>query len=314
MKIKRLISVFLSIATLSTALSSCRFLSEDYYKQEDTGKVSEYSITVSDYSGNSYTLDKAPDGIYVSSVSAAEIIIELGAARLIKSCSSECKELSGIPSSARVATGGFITVDALKNLNVDTVFFSSNDKDIDIEAFKSAGFKAFIFFDEGGVSIAESNIRLAGAVTFKSDMAEALIEDMRKDIDVVRALSENATIKRTVYVEGGTPDNYFAYCKDNLIGELVQLAGGDNIFKDDAGTVNADINTILQSNPEVIISFVSGEKFTANDIRKRKNFENISACKNGQVFLYDETMPPIRPAPSLTDALYQIAKLIGTAE
>ena len=314
MKFKSLISFLLLFSVISATLSSCRFLSEDYYKKDERQNVSEYSISVSDFFGNSYVLDKAPEGIYVSSPSAAEIIVELGAARLIKSCSAECKELSGIPSSSRVATGGFITSDTLKNLSIDTLIFSSEDSGIDIESFKKDGFKAFVFLDKGGVSTAEANIRLAGAVTFKSDMAETLISDMRGEINVVKALAEKATIKRKVYAEGGTPDKYFAYCKNDMIGELISLAGGDNVFTDDAGTVDFDINTILKANPEVIISFVKAEKFAVNDIRKRKNFENISACKNGQVFIYDETMPPIRPAPSITDALYQIAKFIGTAE
>ncbi len=314
MNFKRFISFLLLLALVSSSFVSCRFLSEDYYKTNERTGASEYSISVSDYSGNSYVLEKAPEGVYISSVSAAEIMIKLGTARLIKSCSAECKELSGMPSSARVATEGFITTDALKNLGIDTVIFSSNDSAVDIESFKNAGFKAFIFMDEGGVSVAEANIRLAGAITFKSDIAETIIEDMRAEIGVIRALADRATIKRKVYVEGGTQNEYFAYCKGSLIGELVELAGGENIFTTDEKTVSSDITTLLNSNPEVIISFVTDEKFTVNDIRKRKNYENISACKNGQVFLYDETMPRVLPAPSLTDALYQIAKFIGTAE
>lgn len=314
MKFKRFISFLLLLALVSSSFVSCRYLSEDYYKKDERQNVSEYSISVSDYSGNSYVLEKAPEGVYISSLSAAEIIVKLGAARLIKSCSAECKEISGMPSSARVATGGFITADALKNLGIDTVIFSSNDNGIDIESFKGAGFKVFVFMDEGGVSVAESNIRLAGAVTFKSDIAEKIIEDMRAEIGVVKALADRSTIKRKVYVEGGTPKNYFAYCKGSLIGELVELAGGENIFTSDEKTVSSDITTVLSTNPEIIISFVTDEKFTVNDIRKRKSYENISACKNGQVFLFDESATPVRPAPSLTDALYQIAKFIGTAE
>lgn len=314
MKIKRFISFLLLFALFSGTLSSCRYLSVDYYKKEDRPKVNEYSISISDFSGNSYELEKAPKGIYVSSVSAAEIIVKLGAARLIKSCSAECKELSGMPSSARVATGGFITTDALKSLDIDTIIFSSLDSEIDIETLKRDGFRVFVFMDKGGVSTAEANIRLAGSITFKSDIAETLISNMRSEISVVKALAEKATIKRKVYVEDGSPDNYFAYGNNCLIGELVTLAGGENVFTDNTETVTVNTSTLLKTNPEIIISLVDAEKFTVNDIRKRKNFENISACKNGQVFLFDETATPIRPAPSLTDALYQIAKYIGTAE
>lgn len=315
MKIKRLISFLLLFALFSGTLSSCRYLSVDYYKKEERAKVNKYSITVSDFSGNSYILEKAPAGIYVSSPSAAEIIVELGAGRLIKSCSAECKELSGMPSSARVSSSGFITPDALKSLGIDTVIFSSEDSGTDAEALKNEGFNVFVFSDKGGVATAEANIRLAGAVTFKSDLAETIIKDIRDDISVVKALAAKAKIKRKVYAEGGTPDKYFAYSAGSMIGELITLAGGENVFTNESEeTVNVDASTMLQTNPEIIISFVDAEKFSANDIRKRKGFENISACKNGQVFLYDSTMPAVRPAPSLTDALYQIAKFIGTAE
>lgn len=315
MKVKHCISFICLFLIIASTLSSCKYFSQDYYKEPEKAKeTAEYEITVSDYSGNSYVLDKAPEGIYVSSPSAAETIVELGSARLVRSCTSECKEIKGIPSGVSTCSPSLITPQMLIDLGIDTVLFSHDNSVLNIDEYKNAGLKVFIFYEKGRIATAESNIRLAGAITFKSEAAEEIINEMRNDINVIKALSENTSLKRSVYIEGGKPDNYFAYTCNSLIGELVQIAGGENIFDAQVDMITANLDTIQKNNPEIIISFIEAENFTSKDIRKREGFENISASKTGQIFIYDSTYPEIRPAPSITDALYEIAKLIGTVE
>ncbi len=314
MKFKRYASFIFSIVFLTSILVSCSS-SQDTFKGIDSPtSEAPYSIDVSDYSGNSYVLEKAPAGIYVSSPSAAETLIALGSARLIRSCSAECKDIKGMPSSTSERSTSFITPQMLKDLGVDTVLFSSEDKAVNAEEYKEAGLKVFIFQDKGKISTAESNIRLAGAITFKTQLAEEIIADIRNDIDVVRSVSENKASKRTIYLECGNPDSFSAYTDNSLAGELLTIAGGENIFTAQTDTVTADIDIIKEKNPDIIISFVNDESYTAKSIRNREEFKNVTACKTGLVYIYDESLPAIRPAPSISDSLYEIAKLIGTVE
>ena len=314
MKFKRYASFICLIVLLASTLASCSSSQDTFNGIDDPTSVSTYSVTVSDYSGNSYVLQKAPEGIYVSSPSAAETLIALGSARLIRSCSAECKDLKGIPSTTSVRSTSFIAPQMLKDLGVDTVLFSSEDKAVNAEEYKEAGLKVFVFLEKGKISTAESNIRLAGAITFKTDLAEEIIKEIRNDIDVIRSISENKASKRTVYLECGSPDSFLAYTDNSLAGELLSIAGGENIFTAQDDTVTADIEVIKEKDPDVIISFINDESYTAKIIRKREGLENISACKTGLVYIYDETFPAVRPAPSVSDALYEIAKLIGTVK
>ncbi len=273
--------------------------------------LQSFNIEVEDYENNAYTLQHAPNGVYVSSPAAAEIAVALGCARKIKSCSSACAEVSGVPSSAREKIINLPDADALKNLSIDTAIISSSQKEI-ASTLKSAGINVFVFKDEGGISVAESNIRLMGAVFYKSNMAEEIIQIMRNDIAVIRALAEKLLENKKVCIEAGTEKIQYAYGGDSLVSELLNIAGGENVFESSTGTTYFTVEDIQKLDPELIISFVSGEEFTAQSIREREGYKDIYACKNGQVYLYGDDLPAVRPAPSLTDALYEIAKIIGT--
>ena len=133
MKFKRYASFICLIVLLASTLASCSSSQDTFNGIDDPASASTYSVTVSDYSGNSYVLQKAPEGIYVSSPSAAETLIALGSARLIRSCSAECKDLKGIPSTTSVRSTSFIAPQMLKDLGIDTVLFSSEDKAVNAE-------------------------------------------------------------------------------------------------------------------------------------------------------------------------------------
>ena len=307
MKIKRIFFCVLSLM-LALQLFSCTVSSGNLPSEKET--EGPYSIDVCDYNGNSYTLEKAPAGVYVSSPSAADIIVQLGCARLVKTCSAACKEIEGIPSGAKIASDEFVTPEMLTKQNVDTVIFSSNEN-ADVELLKNNGFNVFVFADSGTITTAESNIRLAGAIFYKSDRAESIIDDIRDEISLFKSLASKANNSRKVYIEKGTADDYYAVGKNTLVNELVEILGAENAFKDKPGVSKVSLTDMQNANPEIIVSFIKDEDFTPSDIRKRKGFEEISACKNGKVFLFSKNFEEVRPSPSLVDSLNEMAEYIG---
>lgn len=307
MKTKRIVFYVLALI-LTLQLFGCKVSNGNLPSAKET--EAPYSIAVSDYNGNSYTLEKAPVGVYVSSPAAADIIVQLGCARLVKACSAACKETEGIPSGVKIASDEFVTPEMLTKQGVDTVIFSS-DENADIELLKSNGFKVFVFADSGTITTAESNIRLAGAIFYKSDRAEDIIEDIRNEISLFRALAAKANNSRKVYIEAGTSEDYYAVGKNTLVNELIEILGAENAFKDSIGVSKISLTDMQNANPEIIISFVKGEDFSPSDIRTRKGFDEISACKNGKVYLFSKNYEDIRPSPSLIDSLNELAEYIG---
>lgn len=304
---KKIISYILPFVVL---LQLCSCANDSASTPHISETQAPYSIEVSDYKGNSYTLEKAPLGVYVSSPSAADIIVELGCARLVKACSAECKEISGFPSDTRLASGDFITADMLRQQGIDTVILSSHEL-YDRTDLKNEGFNVFVFADSGTISTAESNIRLAGAIFYKSDRAEEIIDSMRTDIELIRTLAERKGIDRKVYIEIGTPEEYYAVGGNSIVSELVEITGAQNAFKSTVGVLRISANDIRTANPEIIISFVKDEELSLSDVKARDGFDDISACKNGQIYFYSKDFSSIRPSHTIIDALNEIARYVG---
>lgn len=309
MNIKR--SIASLILMLAIVLPSCAKQTVTVPLVKET--QAPFSIAVEDYAGNKYVLDKAPEAIYVSSVSAAEIAVELGCARRIKMVNTSCADVNGVPHTVKNNVSNNPTAEKLKELSVDTAILNQNQAAL-ASSLSQNGINVFVFADEGDISVAEANIRLMGAIFYKSDVSEEIISKMRADIALVKTLASKLSVNKKVYIECGTEKSPLAYGGDTLVSELVHIAGGVNVFRDASGEASFTVEQLQTLNPEVIISFVQGEEFSTKKIRDRKGYEDIYACKNGQMYLYGSELPQIIPAPSLSKALFEIAKILGTVE
>ena len=157
------------------------------------------------------------------------------------------------------------------------------------------------------------NIVEIGDLTGKSSRAFELVSDLRKRIDKV---VNNSTMKKNkprVYFEVWK-DPYVSVNSDTWIGNLINLAGGINIFEDAISEwpiINSEI--IIEKDPEIILfPVIPGvPRFWGSFdlVKKRAGWDCISAIKNDQLFevLRDCVS---RPGPRLVDTLELLGKLI----
>ena len=115
------------------------------------------------------------------------------------------------------------------------------------------------------------------------------------------------------------PRVYFEEWYDPLIsgigwvGELIEIAGGENIFPDVKGNSARECiisaEEVERRNPDMIIASWCGKKVDMQNIYNRPSWDKIEAIKNQRVYEI-KSMHILQPGPAILEGLRQIHQII----
>ena len=156
-------------------------------------------------------------------------------------------------------------------------------------------------------------LRLLGEATGVVENAHLLVEQMQTSIgevnDKVAELSQGE--RKRVYYEVYA-DPLMSVGRPSVIHELIQAAGGDNIFADvDTDYPKISGEAVVDRDPEVIIfpNFHGTEGYLADEIYSRPGWNAITALKQDQVVGIDPSIVS-RAGPRVVEAVEELAALI----
>ena len=152
-----------------------------------------------------------------------------------------------------------------------------------------------------------NDIRNLGAIFGKRDEAEALIADMRSRLDAVAALVEGREPVKVMSLDNIDEDLFGVAGGVGLAQNLIELAGGTNVFADtDSQFLTVNIEEIVSRSPEVIMfhdyTFM-GEEYTQSQLDYLLSAEELSevpAVKNNNIIV----VPLFQINPSLQNVDY----------
>ncbi|MCW4009175.1 MAG: cobalamin-binding protein [Candidatus Bathyarchaeota archaeon] len=155
-----------------------------------------------------------------------------------------------------------------------------------------------------------------GRICGTDSEAVALVKSLRERIARVVTESKKLRHKPLVYFENWN-DPYMSVSSGTWIGNLVDLAGGTNIFGDAASEWPIITpETIIQRNPDIVVFPVipGTPRFWGSfeEVKKRRGWETITAVKNSCLFEVDRDLIS-RPGPRLVDALEFLACVIKSS-
>lgn len=157
------------------------------------------------------------------------------------------------------------------------------------------------------------DIMLVGEATGNVAEAAGLVENLKQRIDVTVAKAKTAHRRPTVYFEVWN-DPYMSVSSRIWIGDVINLAGGTNIFDGSVSEwVFVTSEDVIQRNPDVIVfPVIPGvPRFWGNfeAVKKRPGWGSITAVRNN--CLYEVPRDFIsRPGPRLVDALELLEKML----
>jgi iron complex transport system substrate-binding protein len=274
---------------------------------------SDFPLSITDDSGATTTFAAPPRRIVSLSPGLTEITFALGHGGDLVAVDS----YSDYPPEAkdvqpRLNTYPTPSVETIVSLKPDVVL-SLADPDDSIAQMRAQGIPVVKVLPKDFDAAVES-IRTLGRLYGSPDAGDAVATDMLTRRDAVVAAVADAPRPR-VYEEldASEPDKPFVAGPNGFYGQLIDLAGGTNIFGDlpgDVGQTGAE--SIVQRDPEVIILTDGDLPFnpqTPEMVAARPGWNVITAVRNGAVYAVPADLYST-PGPRLVQGLEDLARLL----
>jgi len=272
-----------------------------------------YPITVTDDLGREITITQLPVRIVSLAPSNTEILFALGLGDRVVGVTDFCdyppealaKEKVGGPWSTS------INVEKIVALQPDLILAEEINGEELIDMLEGLGLTVF------GIKSTDlddllNDISTVGQITDKEAGADALTAQMTSKISAVTDETDGlspAQRPRTFHICWHDP--IWTAGSGTYIHDLIEKAGGVNIFADIQGYQAVDIEAVIGRDPQVIIVTAMGgtASGTWDWVNTEPRLKGISARKNGRIYFVESNWVE-RPGPRIVLGLEQVAKYI----
>jgi iron complex transport system substrate-binding protein len=174
--------------------------------------------------------------------------------------------------------------------------------------------------DDGTLAGIYDSIRKIGAAASVPERAESLCRDIAVSLEAIRKRVAGLPRRRMVFVIGRTPgrlEGLVAVGPGPFLNELIEIAGGENIFRDAAAAyAKVTLEEVLARNPEAIVDM--GEMSVTTGVtepQKRavvalwSRYPNLAAVKRRAVFAVASDIFVV-PGPRVVEAARAFAQML----
>lgn len=283
---------------------------EQSQEQTQTDLKTQYPLTVTDATGESFTFEKAPTKIVSVSPAETESLFALGLDNEIIGVS----DYDDYPEAAKTKTkmGGVTkpNEESIIAADADIVFTGISMSEDAVKKLRELGITIFKT-DPKSIDDVINNIETFGKITDHQEQAQKLVTQMKKDVtDVTEAVKAvKPEEKKKVYIEFSPG---WTVGKGEFMDELINVAGATNIAADKESWYQINEENVIASNPDVILyanDVVEDNKTLDQIIKARSGWDQIRAVKNNAVIGLDANLLS-RPGPRVTQGLKDVAKAI----
>jgi len=269
-------------------------------------------IEVTDQLGRVVTLDKIPERIISIAPSNTEVAYALGLADKLVAVTDYCD----YPPEAeeKPSIGGFSTpnIEEIVAHYPDLVLAASRHEKKIIPQLEQQGLTV-LALAPSNLSEVIAAITLIGQVTGKEAEAAGVVAGIQARVKAVTDKTDGLPAEQR-------PRVFYALWHDPLMtagsgtiqDELIRKAGGTNIAAGLNDYADISLESVLDTDPEVMIAGVShgsGQSLNFQFISEEPRLDGTTARKNDRVHAIDGNLTS-RPSPRLVDGLEQLAEFI----
>lgn len=304
-KFQAMIILFVIVAAGMTGLYSTNTLGQR------GNSASTFPITFTDDLGRNVTISKLPERIVSLVPSATQIVFAVGAGDKVVGVTRyddyPPELVDKVNEGVIVTVGGGVDpdIEQITSLKPDIILVDGpgHVSSKPLARLQELGF-TLVALHANSIEGVLKDLTLVGNMVGNTEKAGQVVMSMRERINSIESKMIDAT-RVKVYIENWH-DPLFSVGLGSIQDEMVQKAGGTNIFSDLKDSAQITAEAVIARNPDVIINF--NNQIGVDDIKKRPGWENINAVKNSKVF----EMNPQEgaPNPRIADSLEKMAKLI----
>ncbi|MFY9613048.1 MAG: cobalamin-binding protein [Tissierellaceae bacterium] len=313
----KIISLFLVIMIVLTGLVACGG-KEPTNEQEppvedpqdevvDEEETDGFPLEIEDAFGNKVTLEKAPERIISLAPSHTEILFALGLGEKIVGVTSFCDYPEEALEVEKIGDFSGMNFEKIIELEPDLIVNYGELNEDDSKVYSEAGIPVLCYIPESIDEVLETITQIAlatGAVEEGESLTKSMVE---KRDEIVNKVKDTEKV-RVFYEIWHEPLQ--AAGAGSFVDGLIELANGDNVARDAEGMYpNYDMEQLIENDPEVYLTSIDVPEKTAESIAARPGYDEITAIKNGEIYLLDGNIMS-RPGPRIIEALELIAKTI----
>ena len=203
-------------------------------------------------------------------------------------------------------------VDRICELRPDLVLgFSDLQADIAAELVRR-GLDVHVFNHRDVAGILRT-IRVLGGMIGCEAKAQALCERLERNLQEIREAAARFDARPRVYFEEWDEPMISGI---HWVSQLIEIAGGEDCFADQAGQalaknrIIADPQEVVRRAPDIILGSWCGKKFRPEAIARRPGWEQLAAVVQGELHEIKSSII-LQPGPAaLTDGLAAIHRVI----
>ena len=284
------------------------------------GAETEADIST-DRSGNPISLPDRVESIISMAPSTTRVLIDLGLSDHIVACDTYSYESYGPELPEDIPRFDMMAPDQeqIIELGADIVFTTgmSASQGMDVfEAVREAGVCTADIPSSASLEDIEEDIRFIGACVGRREEAEAIADEMQKNIDELSEIGSGIPEeeKKCVLFELYTPsaDNPMIYTAGNgtYINEMLELIGAENVAvaQEDQWPALSE-EAAIAADPDVILTADMYTPDVIDEILNMSGWEDVKAVKNAEVYQIDSDAVN-QPNQHVVDAMIEMARAI----
>lgn len=267
-----------------------------------------------DREGTEFTLPKEVNTIVSTAPSNTEVLVELGLADKLVAIDKYSADVEGVNKDLPKIDFRNPDAETIIALKPDLIIASGHNKSGENDPFaliKEAGIPVVYIPSSYSIDGIYGDIDFMAEITGTEKKGKEIVENMKKEVDSIKAIGDKIEDKKKVYFEIGSGSKLSSFGKDTFLNEMIEIIGAENIFANQKSWISPSPESIVAANPDVILTnmpVVNGIKAT-EDIKNREGWENITAIKEGAVYGIDKNASA-RPSQNVVKALKEMAKAV----
>lgn len=281
------------------------------------------AIALTDFAGREVSFNQVPENIVSLSSGDMDIIYALGGEVAGRPTSSKEENGASYKDAVQIGSTHEFDLEKIASLQPDVIIGNNPMNAKDVQNFKSIGAETLLT-SANSVDEIKKQITLYGDLLQKQTEAKELNEKIEADIEELAAATSTDNKTRALLVYGA-PGTYMAALPNSLSGNLLELAGGQNIASDYPALEQypqyAQLNTerIVEANPEYVFLLTHGnpEEVKAGFLKEMSEnpaWNNINAVKNDRVEILPADLFGTNPGTRVTEAISYLDEILNAGE
>ncbi len=246
---------------------------------ESLAEASNYPVTITDSEGTEVTFDSEPMKVVSVAPNITEMIYQLGLENKLVGRTDYCDYPEQALSIESVGTLREPDIEKIISLEPDVVIASTHFSEEVSKKLTDLGVKVVVLYEEFEIEGVYAIIKSMGTIFNVNEAAVTAVNDMKKSITETKSRIKGLEKPSIYYVVGYGEYGDYTAGGDTFIGQMISLAGGNNIAQDISGW-SYTLESLVEADPDIIII---SEDMKA-DFEAAENYINLSAVKNGHVY------------------------------